>query len=344
MSSASDPTAQPTETASTAPPVQEDLLGRRISAALIDLGLLVGLFIVVALAIGKTETEGGSVSLALDGAGALLYLALVLLYYFAFEAAIGQTVGKLLLGLRIVRSDGGRPSVAAIALRTLLRIVDWLPLGYLVGFIAMMATGPRRQRLGDLAAKTGVARALPMRHRSLALTPVALLLLVIVALSVYRASDSAGGTSGGNTYQGHGVSFNYPAEWELTEDITAPISDLWGVVLALDDEHFVQLTGEGESELGFAPADLDGGKAEIKEQWEVFDALVQADSEKLTIDGRPGLRFHVTESREGKTEHTVLITSKGKTRYVFDCAHRVRATEIERGCAEIVRTFEVGRP
>jgi hypothetical protein len=77
--------------------------------------------------------------------------------------------------------------VAAIAVRTLLRIVDWLPALYLVGFIAMLATGERRMRLGDLAARTRVARALPGGRRGLALVPVALV-AVLLALSAYYAS------------------------------------------------------------------------------------------------------------------------------------------------------------
>jgi uncharacterized RDD family membrane protein YckC len=160
MNSVLKPGSESTEATSPAPG-QEDVLGRRISAALRDLALLVVLFIVLALTIGESEAEGGSASLNLEGGSAALYFALVLIYYFALEAALGKTVGKLLLGLRVVRIDGSRPSVGVIALRTLLRIVDWLPFGYLVGFITMMVTGRRRQRLGDLAAKTRVVRVQP---------------------------------------------------------------------------------------------------------------------------------------------------------------------------------------
>lgn len=141
----------------------DDVLGRRIAAGLIDVGLLLILFIVFAVTIGDSESHKGSGSTSgsasLSGGPFFVYLGLVLVYYFVLEAAVGATVGKLLLGLRVVGSDGDRPSTGAIALRTLLRIVDWLPFLYLVGFIAMLATGARRQRLGDLAAKTSVGRA-----------------------------------------------------------------------------------------------------------------------------------------------------------------------------------------
>jgi uncharacterized RDD family membrane protein YckC len=184
-----EPEAESTEPASAVPPSREDLLGRRIGAALIDVALLSALLAILAATIGEsTVGDGASFSFDLYGVEAVMYYALVLLYYFALEATFGQTVGKLLVGLRVVRTDGGRPSVAAIAVRTLVRVVDWLPFLYLVGFIAMQVTGERRQRLGDLAARTGVARALPVRHRSLAAAAVAVVVLVLLGLSFYQAT------------------------------------------------------------------------------------------------------------------------------------------------------------
>jgi uncharacterized RDD family membrane protein YckC len=179
-----------TEQVPPAPPAQEDLLGRRSGAALIDVALLIGVFVIFILTVGEIRTESGTewgFFVYLKLAWSLVFLAVVLAYYFVFEMAVGQTVGKRLLGLRVVRADGSRPSVAAIAVRTLLRLVDWLPALYLLGFLAMLATGARRQRLGDLAAKTRVARALPVGHRGLALVPVALV-AVLLALSAYYAS------------------------------------------------------------------------------------------------------------------------------------------------------------
>lgn len=95
----------------------------------------------------------------LEGGGFLVWLGLSLLYYFAFEPAGGRTLGKRALGLRVVSADGSRAGPGLVAIRTLLRIVDSLPFLYLLGFIVVLATGQRRQRLGDLASRTQVIRA-----------------------------------------------------------------------------------------------------------------------------------------------------------------------------------------
>jgi uncharacterized RDD family membrane protein YckC len=176
-------------------PSQEDLLEHRIGAALIDLVLLAALLAILATTIGESRVKRHGFSFWLDWPEAGLYLALVLVYYFALEATIGQTVGKLLLGLRVVRADGSRPTVAAIAIRTLLRVVDWLPFFYLVGFIALLATDLRCQRLGDLAAKTSVPRTVPVPHRGFAAVAVAAVVLALLGLSGYRATVSDEGLS-----------------------------------------------------------------------------------------------------------------------------------------------------
>jgi uncharacterized RDD family membrane protein YckC len=65
----------------------------------------------------------------------------------------GQTIGKRLLGLRVIDAAGLRLHLPQIVLRNLLRLVDALPLLYLVGGIACFLSR-NGQRLGDLAANT----------------------------------------------------------------------------------------------------------------------------------------------------------------------------------------------
>jgi len=121
--------------------------------------ILAVLFAVLSRFLGESTSSGASFEFRLEGAAFVLYLVLVLLYYFGLEAATARTPGKLALGLRVATVDGGRPGARAIGLRTVLRLVDGLPFLYLVGFVAMLATGSRRQRVGDLAADTLVTRS-----------------------------------------------------------------------------------------------------------------------------------------------------------------------------------------
>jgi uncharacterized RDD family membrane protein YckC len=76
-------------------------------------------------------------------------------YHFAFEARDGQTIGKRRYGIRVTAADGGPASPKAVAIRSVVRIVDSLPVCYVSGLISMLRTGPaRRQRIGDIAAGT----------------------------------------------------------------------------------------------------------------------------------------------------------------------------------------------
>lgn len=84
-------------------------------------------------------------------------------YYWWCEAAYGATLGKLALGLRVVMENGSQLTVGAAFLRTLLRIVDELPLAYIVGAIAVWSTG-RNQRIGDLAARSLVVHKSDLRR------------------------------------------------------------------------------------------------------------------------------------------------------------------------------------
>ena len=196
----------------------------------------------------------------------------------------------------------------------------------------------------------------------------AIVLALSVAAGAACGGNGNGGTGGKNSsgpsaackegcYRGHGVSFNYPPKWKKTKDFGAPISALWFVAVVRDLKYldYVEITGQGQSELeGFPPANLAAGKAHLKGQREALGAFFRAASEKLTIDGRPGLRFRATLATGTLTkpgnfiETTWLLTFKGKTQYRFECTHQTRvpharaaAAEIERGCAQIVSTFKV---
>jgi len=134
-------------------------LGDRYIAFVLDMVALFGVFAVVDAWIfmrwGTIEGAGAELNLttaSLLMAGGLNALILFL-YGWLLEASFGATLGKALVGIRVVRTSR-RSALAASAIRNLLRIVDGLGF-YLVG--AMVAVCSRgRQRLGDLCAGTAV--------------------------------------------------------------------------------------------------------------------------------------------------------------------------------------------
>lgn len=69
----------------------------------------------------------------------------------------GRTLGKRVMGLRVVDESGLKLLPSQVVIRNLLRFVDVLPLFYAVGGIVSLFN-PRAQRLGDLAAGTVVVR------------------------------------------------------------------------------------------------------------------------------------------------------------------------------------------
>jgi hypothetical protein len=82
-----------------------------------------------------------------------LNAAILFLYGWLLEAACGATLGKALVGIRIVRT-AQRGSLSACAVRNVLRIIDGLGF-YLVG-TAVAACSNVRQRIGDMCAHTAV--------------------------------------------------------------------------------------------------------------------------------------------------------------------------------------------
>jgi uncharacterized RDD family membrane protein YckC len=88
------------------------------------------------------------------------------IYPVAFELlGDGQTLGKRMVGIRVVHDDGTRIRWQASLLRNLLVYADALPGAYLIAIGSMLAS-QRFQRLGDHAAGTLVVHAPPSVKRA----------------------------------------------------------------------------------------------------------------------------------------------------------------------------------
>ena len=146
-------------------------IGNRFVGALIDaliLGAVLTLLgILTSVVLGITE---GFANITLNTnelswAGGLVLAISTLVnfllfwgYFAVFELVWnGQTPGKRVARTQVIRSDGSAVGFLGVAVRNLVRIVDFLPGGYLVDLVTMLLNR-RARRLGDFAAGTLVVR------------------------------------------------------------------------------------------------------------------------------------------------------------------------------------------
>jgi uncharacterized RDD family membrane protein YckC len=144
-------------------------LGSRFLALVVDqtiqIGTLLVIFFGIVLALTQAPLRHAALALSTKLTQALA-IALVIVvafmvlfgYFIVFEAAWnGQTPGKKLLGLRVVR-DGGYPiDFGASLIRNLIRVGEQLAGYYVLSAISALISSENK-RLGDLAAGTIVVR------------------------------------------------------------------------------------------------------------------------------------------------------------------------------------------
>ncbi len=130
-------------------------LPRRFVACIVDSSIIGAVYVAV------TALFQGSAALW-KTSGSLVYLsfliALTFAYYFIQEGLFAATIGKSILRLRVLSTDGEPCSFGACFTRNLVRFLDWLPFLYGIGVIAVL-TSPHRQRIGDRVAATIVTSA-----------------------------------------------------------------------------------------------------------------------------------------------------------------------------------------
>ena len=109
----------------------------------------------------------------------------IMIYHIVMEITMnGQSIGKKIMGMRVVNENGGKPSISQFVIRWLLRLSDlwilsllfvilsggagmqgWetgslilLALAFLITDIVLVASSLKGQRIGDILAKTILIR------------------------------------------------------------------------------------------------------------------------------------------------------------------------------------------
>ena len=126
-------------------------IGIRFVSLVIDSLIISAIFGALATILGFGMMRHGSWSVG------ILSFAFYIAFYTYLEGTRGQTIGKMVTKIKVVREDGTPIEMEQAFKRNILRVIDGL-LAYLIGAILIWRSD-KQQRLWDSVAKTVVVKA-----------------------------------------------------------------------------------------------------------------------------------------------------------------------------------------
>ncbi len=164
-------------------------IGSRFMAAFVD--FLNYFVIVIGVSILYDQIDRRVSDPALSSALEAVYIGFTFVLYWAYYIVFelvwgGQSPGKRLVGLRVIRIDGAPAAPGQIVIRNIMRLVDLFPGFYMTGLVTMFLNSQSR-RLGDFAAGTLVVR----EGRKVSLSQLSHALTPAIHLSEHAAAEAA---------------------------------------------------------------------------------------------------------------------------------------------------------
>lgn len=136
-------------------------VGERILAFFLD-AFFIGVYYLVVIWIwGYMAEIGSNPEQMTENSMWVLYIVLllpVLLYHLVSEViSNGYSIGKKIVGIRVVKVDGTRANLAGYLVRWMFRLVEISMTSGVLAFVTILMNG-KGQRLGDIVGKTCVIK------------------------------------------------------------------------------------------------------------------------------------------------------------------------------------------
>lgn len=205
-------------------------VGERIIARLIDMVIIILYLFATISFFNKVPT------LVLYQVSYLLFIILpAVCYSLLFEVFNhGQSIGKMIMNIRVVMADGSSPTFGAYLLRWLLYLIDFTITGGL-GLIFILMT-KKSQRIGDLAAGTMVIKLNDYRKINVSLDEYSHL-----EANYHPVFPQAGDLSLEqiNVIE-KALSVNGKERYNYISQLSGKIKELLGINTQLSDEKFLE--------------------------------------------------------------------------------------------------------
>lgn len=136
-------------------------VGERILAFFLD-GFFIGVYYLVVIWIwGYVNDIGPNPGSSIQENMWVLYIVLVIpmmLYHLICEViSNGYSLGKKIVGIRVVKVDGTRATLSGFLVRWMFRLVEITMTSGVIAFVAVIMNG-KGQRIGDMLGKTCVIK------------------------------------------------------------------------------------------------------------------------------------------------------------------------------------------
>ena len=147
-------------------------LGSRTAAFIIDQLILMTVNVIIIICLGFVLYGFDDLFFLTEFMSYPIAITLIVLfllnwgYFFVLEYfSGGKTIGKRVIGIRVIQENGHSLTILSSFIRNLVRIIDSLPANYLVGML-MIFFHPKNKRIGDLVAGTIVVHERKAKKKS----------------------------------------------------------------------------------------------------------------------------------------------------------------------------------
>ena len=126
----------------------------RVLAAFIDLIIIWIIGFIFGFFFGEPKASEQEIGFHVTGLPAFIFLLFIFILIPVMEGITGQTIGKKLSRIKVIKENGADISFLNSLVRHLFDFIDMI---FLVGLI-VASTNSKKQRIGDIVARTIVIR------------------------------------------------------------------------------------------------------------------------------------------------------------------------------------------
>jgi hypothetical protein len=203
-----------------------------------------------------------------------------------------------------------------------------------------------------------------LKHRTSLLAVTLVLGFSLVACGSDEPATPAGGGSATNapstessdpsasadaqTFEGHGVSFRYPADWEtITEsgNSASQGTQAWSETFGIDGANLV-MVAEYSINIPITAGNIDQHSEELTNQIEGLftqaGGSIQQGPTKLTMAGFPALGYSgtVVNPQAVSVRNRILLAFNDTTEYFVNCQSTTESADVvDAGCEQVITTF-----